>query len=97
MNTPNYNSSTQSQDEEFIFTEDYTNPPFFDWNKAEKENGVVFAVFAENGFERFITEKFLIDLIEMRKYYIMRDYVNFRFMIHKSKSFKYNSEFYLFY
>jgi len=78
-----------NEDQEFIFTEEYTNPPFYDWNKAENENGLVFTIFSENGFDNFIKEKLLNEMIMMRKYYIIRDYLNFRFLIHKSKSFKY--------
>jgi len=77
-----------SLDEEFVFTEDYTYPPFFDWNLAENENGLQFTSFSENGFAKFIKEKFLNEMVLMRKYYLMRDYVDFRFIIHKSKSFK---------
>ena len=90
MNSPKFNSnnSPPNADEEFIFTEEYTSPPFFDWNKAENENGLLFVSFSENGFEKFIKEKFLTEMIQMRKYYLMRDYVDFRFIIHKSKSFK---------
>jgi hypothetical protein len=92
MMQDNYNSSLNA-DEEFIFTEDFTNPPFYDWNMAENENGLVFTLFSENGFEKFINEKLVNEMIQMRKYYIMREYVNFRFMIHKSKSFKYSNIF----
>jgi hypothetical protein len=77
-----------SLEEDFIFTKEYTYPPFFDWNIAENENGLMFVSFAENGFAKFIKEKFLTEMVQMRKSFLMRDYVDFRFIIHKSKSFK---------
>ena len=88
MKLQNDNSSL-NEDGEFFFTEEFTNPPYYDWKMAENENGLVFTIFSENGFENFINEKLLNEMIMMRKYYIIRDYFNFRFMIHKSKSFKY--------
>jgi hypothetical protein len=72
----------------YIFTEVYTSPPFFDWKVAEEEYGA-FGAILKDGFESFIHEKFNLELIALRKCYITRDYLGIRFWIHKYKgSFK---------
>jgi hypothetical protein len=78
-----------SDDDEFRFTEIHVNKPFYDWEMAEADHGLVFVAISHEGFDGFVREKFLNDLICVRRSYIMRDYTALRFWIHKFKgSFK---------
>ena len=81
--------SNLNNGEDYQFTQDYVNPPYFDWEKAETEYGLEFYKFSIDGFSSFIKEKFLDELITLRKSYIKRDFEKVRFCIHKYKgSFK---------
>ncbi len=72
----------------YEFTEAHTNKPFFDWKQGEMEYGA-FGAICKDGFTEFVKEKFLIDLTNLRRSYIKRDYNGLRFWVHKYKgSFK---------
>ena len=64
----------------------FINQPYFDFIFAEEELGFNFADFAKNHFYEFLRSIYLVDLIAMRKAYIMRNYVQVRFLAHKFKS-----------
>ena len=82
------NNDSESE-EEFVYTSIYTNKPFFDWKLAKVDFGLDFEIIGDNGFETFFQEKFIEDYIELRKSYIKRDFLGFRFIAHKFKgSFK---------
>jgi hypothetical protein len=61
------------------------NLPFFDFRKADEEYGI-YDIVSDNGFEKFITEKFLTDLIELREFNINKNYEELRKRAHKLKS-----------
>ncbi len=80
---------SEADDEEFCFSNIHVNKPFYDWQLAEANHGLVFTAIAQDGFHGFVKEKFINDFICARKCYIMRDYSGLRFWIHKFKgSFK---------
>jgi hypothetical protein len=74
---------------EVIDEEMLINPPYYDFVEAENF-GCSLDDIAENNFNVFITNTFIIDLIKLRKSYIIRDFVEVRKVAHKFKgSFSY--------
>ena len=64
----------------------FVNTPYFNFLHAEEELGFLFSDFAKNNFGEFIQTCYVVDLINLRKSYIMRNFVQVRFLAHKFKS-----------
>ena len=61
-------------------------PPFYNFIYAEEELGFNFSEFSKNQFHDFLKSIFVVDLINLRKNYIQRNYIQVRFLAHKFKS-----------
>ena len=64
----------------------FINRPYFNFIYAEEELGFNFSNFAKNDFAEFLNTSYAIDLINLRKYYLIRNFSEVRFLSHKFKS-----------
>ena len=64
----------------------FKNIPFYNFMHAEEELGFSFSDFAKNNFAEFLNTCYVEDFINLRKNFIMRNYVAVRFLAHKFKS-----------
>ena len=64
----------------------FNKPPYYNFLYAEDELGFNFSEFAKNQFHDFLKSIYVVDLINFRKYYIQRNYIQVRFLAHKFKS-----------
>ena len=62
------------------------NLPFYNFIYAEEELGFSFTDFSKNNFSEFLQSCFINDLIRLRKFYILRNMTEVRFIAHKLKS-----------
>jgi len=64
----------------------FENLPYFNFAHAEEEHGFSFQDFAKNNFGEFLQKCYVEDFINMRKFYIMRNLRDVRFLVHRLKS-----------
>ncbi len=55
------------------FTDLHINPPFYDFEHAERILGVDFECISEEGFKEFLEDKYLSVLVELRKSFHKKD------------------------
>lgn len=65
--------------------EDLKDGEWFDFNTAMDEFGFDYESFTENGFKTFLEETFIKDVIDCRRNFISRNYIQVRFWAHKFK------------
>ncbi len=71
--------------------EKLTDGEYYNFFLAQEEYGFDYESFIKDGFKNFLEDTFIKDLIDLRKSYISRNYMQVRFIAHKFKgSFKYN-------
>lgn len=77
-------SNDKQEDDPFIDHDNY-----FNFTYANEELGFDFDTFSINGFSDFLQTVFIVDFINYRKNFILRNYIPFREAAHKFKgSFK---------
>lgn len=59
-------------------------PPYFDFLYAIDESGFDFEEFMTDNFKDFVKE-YIENYTKVRKYYILRDYINFKRASHSLK------------
>ena len=64
----------------------FINVPYYNFIYAEDELGFCFSEFAKNNFGEFLQTCYVLDLIKLRKSYILRNFSEVRFIAHKFKS-----------
>jgi hypothetical protein len=66
-------SSANNEKVDDKFSDFHINPPFYDFEHAEKVLGVDFECIAEEGFKEFLEDKYLSVLVELRKSFQKKD------------------------
>jgi hypothetical protein len=72
-------------DQEIENLKNLKNLPYFDFLEAIENYGFDFAIFSADGFSKFIKETYMNNFIELRKAFILRDFLKIRFYAHKFK------------
>jgi hypothetical protein len=65
--------------------ESLKNLPYFDFIEAIENYGFDFELFSADGFSKFLRETYLNNFIELRKAFILKDFLKIRFFAHKFK------------